>query len=152
MYHNRYTISTWLLLISLVITPVLWAGETIPRPLLGKIITNKREIKIPTEDFVKRLYQQDSKTFSNQEGQWIIHFVAFFNRPLPSKQIGLVVLDAKGDVAALAQIAGHPGQRTLASRLAIDSTPSPGEKHTFQLFYQKAGKPVMLAKKQIILH
>jgi len=129
-------------------------AQSIPRALRGKIITSGKPIDIPgtSRNFVKKMKKQDRKTFSKDaEGKWVIHFVAFFNRALPVESIKLVVLDAKGEAVALADVGGEKGQRTLASLIVVDTTESPGAKHTLQVYYAKGKKPVVLAKKVVVL-
>ncbi len=129
-------------------------AQSIPRALRGKIITSPKPIDIPgtSRNFVKKMKEQDRKTFTKDgEGEWVIHFVAFFNKALPVETTGVVVLDAKGDPVALAEVGAEKGQRTLASMIVVDSTESPGAKHTLQVYYAKGKKPVVLAKKIVVL-
>ena len=151
MEMSRDAMWASLIVFTLIVVPATQAGSSIPKSLRGKIITSNWEIEIPTQDFVKQMVQQDQKSFSSDQGSWTIYFVAFFSRPLPSKNIGLVVFDAKGKVTTLAQYKGQPGQLSLASHIVIDATQSPGEQHTLQVFFQKKGKPIVLATKKIIL-
>jgi hypothetical protein len=125
-----------------------------PKALKGQIITNSKEIQVPAtpKNFVKKMRKQDRDMFKrDEEGQWVIYFVAFFNRSLPADQLGIVVLDAKKDPVAVANVEGKKGQKNLASQIMVDSTETPGKKHTIQVFYPKGNKPVILAKKQIVL-
>jgi hypothetical protein len=130
-----------------------FAGSA-PKALRGKIITNASEIKIPgsSAGFVKKMKKQDQKKFNQgDDGKWTIHFIAFFNKALPGEQLGVVVLDNKKEPVAVANVAGAKGQTTLATHITIESTETPKKTHTLQVYYTKAGKPVVLAKKQIIL-
>ena len=125
-----------------------------PRALKGKIITSSKEIQVPTaaKGFVKKMLKQDRAVFKkNDEGRWVIHFVAFFNRKLPAEQIGVVVLDGKKEPVAVADVAGQKGQTTLSSQISVDTTETPKQKHTIQVYYPKGNKPIILAKKQIVL-
>ena len=129
-------------------------AQTFPRALKGKIITNRAAIDLPSSqrNFLKKLKKQDRSVFKkDEEGKWTIHFVAFFNRALPIEQMGVVVLDAKKEPVAIANVAGTKGQKTLASQITVDTTESPGKKHTLQVFYAKGKKPIVLAKKLITL-
>jgi len=129
-------------------------AQVIPKALKGKIITNSHAIDIPSSqrNFLKKIKKQDRSVFKkNDEGKWTIHFVAFFNRALPVETMGVVVLDAKKEPVAIADVAGAKGQKTLASQIVVDTTESPGKKHTLQVFYAKNKKPVVLAKKLITL-
>jgi hypothetical protein len=130
------------------------AAQGAPRALRGKIITSSKEIDVPTsaKGFVKKMRKQDRSMFKkNDEGRWVIHFVAFFNRPLPAEQIGVVVLDGKKEPVAVANVAGQKGQTTLSSQISVDTTETPKKKHTIQVYYPKGNKPVVLARKQIVL-
>jgi hypothetical protein len=130
-----------------------WA-QAAPKALWGKIITSAKAIDLPTvqRNFVKKLKRQDRHKFkSDADGKWTIHFVAFFNRALPVESIGVVVLDAKKEPVALAEVGAAKGQRTLAAKIVVDTTESPGKNHTLQVYYAKGKKPMVLAKKQIIL-
>ncbi len=149
-------ILTALLAIALIFAfstpPVL--AQAAPKALKGKIITNANPIDIPTsaKGFLKKMKKQDRKNFKrDQEGKWVIHFVAFFKRSVPVDQIGVVVLDEKKEPVALADVPGQKGQKTLASQIIIDSTEFPGKKHTLQIYYAKGKKPVVLASKVIVL-
>jgi hypothetical protein len=129
-------------------------AQQIPKALLGKIVTNSKPIDIPAtaKDFAKKINKQDRLQFKKgEDGRWEIHFVAFFNRPSPVEEVGVVVLDPKGEAAALAQVKTEKGQRTLASRITVDSTEAPGKKHTLQVYYPKGKKPMILAKKVVVL-
>ena len=129
-------------------------AQTFPKSLKGKIITNRAAIDIPSSqrNFLKKLKKQDRSVFKkDDEGKWTIHFVAFFNRALPIEQMGVVVLDAKNEPVAIANVAGAKGQKTLASQIVVDTTESPGKKHTLQVYYAKGNKPIILAKKIVIL-
>ncbi len=125
-----------------------------PKALKGKIITNARELKIPqsAKNFVKKMLSQDRNQFrKDANGQWRVYFLAFFNRKLPDDQIGIVVLDAKNEPVAVANVTAQRGQTTLASQITVESTETPGKPHTLQVYFAKQGKPVVLAKKQILL-
>lgn len=129
-------------------------AQAFPKALKGKIITNRTGIDIPSSqrNFLKKLKKQDRSVFKKDaEGKWTIHFVAFFNRALPIETMGVVVLDAKKEPVAIANVAGTKGQKTLASRITVDTTESPGKKHTLQVFYAKGKKPIVLAKKVVTL-
>ena len=129
-------------------------AQAVPRALRGHIITNQQSIDIPTSNrgFVKKLKKQDRNTFKKDaEGKWVLHFVAFFKRGLPTDSMGVVVLDAKQEPVAVAEVGGKKGQWTLASRIVVDTTETPGKKHTLQVYYPRGNKPVVLAKKKILL-
>ena len=129
-------------------------AQAFPPALKGKIITNSHAIDIPSaqRNFLKKLKKQDRSVFAKDEdGKWTIHFVAFFNRALPVEGMGVVVLDAKKEPVAIADVAGTKGQKTLASQIVVDTTESPGKKHTLQVYYAKGKKPIVLAKKLITL-
>lgn len=126
-------------------------ADQIPRSLRGKIITSQTDIDIPNTNLVKRLSRQDRKVIPRSEGRWTVYLVAFFNKPLPTDQMGLVVLNAKKEPVAVAQIGGSKGQRTLATHIDIDSTEAPGTQHTIMVYYARGGKPVSLAEKSIVL-
>lgn len=129
-------------------------AQTVPRAFKGKIITNRTGIDIPKSQrkFLKKLKKQDRSVFvKDAEGKWTIHFVAFFKRSLPVETMGVVVLDAKNEPVALANVAGTKGQKTLASRITVDTTESPGKKHTLQVYFAKGKKPIVLAKKVVTL-
>jgi hypothetical protein len=135
------------------LTTSAWA-QAAPKALRGKIITSAKAIDLPTvqRNFMKKLKKQDRLKFKHDaEGKWTIHFVAFFKRALPGESIGVVVLDAKNEPVALAEVGAAKGQRTLAAQIVVDTTETPGKKHTLQVYYAKGKKPVVLAKKQIIL-
>ena len=135
------------------LTTSAWA-QAAPKALRGKIITSSKPIDLPTvqRNFIKKLKKQDRLKFKRDAGgKWTIHFVAFFNRALPVESIGVVVLDAKKEPVALADVGAAKGQRTLSAQIVVDTTESPGKKHTLQVYYAKGKKPVVLAKKQIIL-
>jgi hypothetical protein len=130
------------------------SAQSAPKALRGQIITNSRDINVPTSaaNFIKKMRKQDRKNFKRDEsGKWVIHFVAFFNRALPGDHIGVVVLDAKKEPVAVADVAGQKGQRTLASQIIVETTETPGKKHTLQVYFARGKKPVVLAKKEIVL-
>ncbi len=130
------------------------SAQSVPAGLRGQIIANAKPINIPSSSkgFVKKLRKQDRKQFrKNDQGQWQIHFVAFFRRPLPAEQIGVVVIDDKKGPVAVANVAGSKGQTTLAAHITIDSTETPGKPHILQVYFPKGKTPVVLAKKQIFL-
>ncbi|MBW1807695.1 MAG: hypothetical protein JRJ87_05825 [Deltaproteobacteria bacterium] len=129
-------------------------AQAVPKSLKGKIITNKAAIDIPgsLKGFVKKLRKQDRTVFTkNDEGQWVIHFVAFFKRSLPAEQIGVVVLDAKKEPVAVANVAGTKGQKTLAAHIIVETTETPNKKHILRVYYPKGNKPIVLAEKKILL-
>lgn len=138
---------------------VLWAApqaqaQATPRALRGKIITNAHPIQLPSKlkGFVAKMRRQDRNVFKRgDEGTWTIHFVAFFNRPLPADKLGVVVLDAKKEPVAVADVSGQKGQKTLASEILVETTETRGKKHTLQVYFARGNKPVVLAKKQIVL-
>jgi hypothetical protein len=130
------------------------AAQSVPKALRGKIVTNSREIVIPTalKGFVQKVRKQDRNAFKRgEDGLWTIYFVAFFNRSLPAEQIGIVVLDEKKEAVAVANVTGQKGQTSLASQIVVESTESVGKKHTLQVYFPRGKKPVVLAKKQIVL-
>lgn len=143
----------WLVAASIALAPVYASAQNAPKQLRGKIITSDKPIDIPSaKGFEKKLRKQDRKKFRcDPEGKWVIYFVAFFNRPLPIEQMGVVVLDAKKEPVAVANVSGQKGQRTLASQIVVDTTESPGKPHVLQVFYAKGDKPIVLAKKTILL-
>lgn len=129
-------------------------AQNAPKALRGKIITSYKTINIPAsaKGFVAKIKKQDRKVIRRQEGGgWVIYFVAFFNKPLPADSMGVVVLDGKGEPVAVVDVGGKKGQTTLASQIAVDTTEFPGKKHTVQVYYAKGKKPVVLAKKQVLL-
>ncbi len=129
-------------------------AQAVPKVMRGTIIANSKPINIPTsaKGFVKKLRRQDRKVFSkNAEGRWEIHFVAFFKRPLPGEKLGVVVLDAKKEPVAVADVAGTKGQKTLSTHILVDTTETPKKKHILRVFYAKGNKAIPLAEKQIIL-
>ena len=77
--------------------------------------------------------------------------MAFFNRSLPGDSIGVVVLDAKKEPVAVADVPAQKGQKTLSSQIIVETTETPGKKHTLQIYFARGKKPVILAKKEIIL-
>ena len=130
------------------------SAQSAPKALRGQIITNSRDINVPTTaaKFVKKMRKQDRKKFKKTpDGKWVIYFVAFFNRALPGENIGVVVLDAKKEPVAVADVAGQKGQRTLSSQIIVETTETPGKKHILQVYFARGKKPVVLAKKEIIL-
>ncbi len=129
-------------------------AQSAPKALRGQIITNSRGINVPTTaaKFVKKMRKQDSKKFKkDDDGKWVIYFVAFFNRALPVESIGVVVLDSKKEPVALADVPAQKGQRTLSSQIIVETTETPGKKHILQVYFARGKKPVVLAKKEIIL-
>jgi len=62
-----------------------------------------------------------------------------------------VVLDARGEPVSLARVDVRKGQWNLASFVEVESSATTGQSHTLQLYYARAGKPVILAAKSIIL-
>ncbi len=141
-------------IVGLMLSAAAAQAQTFPKALRGKIITNRQAIDIPSSqrNFLKKLKKQDRAVFKKDaEGKWTIHFVAFFNRGLPIETMGVVVLDAKKEPVAIANVAGTKGQKTLASQITVDSTESPGKKHTLQVYYAKGKKPIVLAKKIVTL-
>jgi len=130
------------------------SAQAAPKALRGQIITNSRDINVPSSaaNFIKKMRKQDRKQFKRDEsGKWVIYFVAFFNRALPGENIGVVVLDAKKEPVAVADVRGQKGQRTLASQIIVETTETLGKKHTLQVYFARGKKPVILAKKEIIL-
>lgn len=148
-----------LLVLTMAVVGLLAIGATaqaqvIPKALKGKIITSTKPIDIPSSqrNFMKKMKKQDRSVFKkDEEGKWNIHFVAFFSRGLPHESMGVVVLDAKQEPVAIADVQGTKGQKTLASQIVVDTTESPGKKHTLQVYFAKGKKPVVLAKKVITL-
>ncbi|RLB58021.1 MAG: hypothetical protein DRI34_06145 [Deltaproteobacteria bacterium] len=101
---------------------------------------------------LRKLKRQDRVLFKRDaEGRWTIHFVAFFRKPLPVEQMGIVVLDPKQEAVAVAEVAGQKGQTSLATQITVDSTEAPGKKHLLRVYYAKKGKPIVLAEKKIVL-
>jgi len=137
--------------------PVTLAGSVPsaqPQSLKGKIITSSKEINLPStaKTFIPRLVRQDRKFIRrNQDGQWVIHFVAFFNHPAPKDSAGVVVLDAKGDPISVASLKVSRGQTNLASHIVVEGTETPKKPHTLQIYYARNNKPVILAKKDVVL-
>jgi hypothetical protein len=123
--------------------------------LRGNIITSSKEIDLPQKEknFERELRRQDQTTITSDENdRWVIHFVAFFNRPLPKNTAGVVVLDARGEPAAVADVQVKKGQTNLASQIVVPSTLTPRKQHVLQVYYAKSGKPMVLARKPIILY
>jgi hypothetical protein len=151
--YPRYLVGVGLLLVFFMLSSTA-AAQSAPKALRGQIITNSRDINVPTKaaNFVKKMRKQDRKKFKRDEGgKWVIYFVAFFNRALPGENIGVVVLDAKKEPVAVADVPGQKGQRTLASQIIVETTETPGKKHTLQVYFARGKKPVVLAKKEIVL-
>jgi hypothetical protein len=123
------------------------AAQAAPKALRGQIITNSKNIDVPTSaaNFLKKMRQQDRKKFKkDNDGKWVIYFVAFFNRALPVENIGV-------EPVAVADVPGQKGQKTLSSQIVVETTETPGQKHTLQVYFARGKKPVVLAKKEIIL-
>ncbi|RME22966.1 MAG: hypothetical protein D6806_12100 [Deltaproteobacteria bacterium] len=140
--------------LAVLVAPVRDAGaDTVPRALKGKIITSNKPIDIPTSarSFVQKLKKQDRKVIRKTEGVWNIHFVAFFKRPCPTNEIGIVVLDKKNEAVAVAKVGGQNGQKTLASQITVEATEFPATPHLLRIYYPKGNKPVTLAEKKIVL-
>ena len=60
------------------------SAQAAPKALRGQIITNSRDINVPTSaaKFVKKMRRQDRKMFKRDEsGKWVIYFVASFKCP-----------------------------------------------------------------------
>lgn len=153
-YCSRYLAVTGLLLCCFAFSSAAEA-QSAPRALRGQIITNSRSINVPTSaaNFAKKMRKQDRQKFKrDDDGKWVIHFVAFFNRALPGESIGVVVLDAKKEPVAVADVPGQKDQRTLSSQIIVETTETPGKKHTLQVYFVRGKKPVVLAKKEIILN
>jgi len=141
-------------LASIFLVDVPARAQAAPKALRGQIIANSKPIDIPTSSrgFLKKLRKQDRKVFTkNADGQWEIHFVAFFKRSLPVDKLGVVVLDAKNGPVAVADVAGTKGQKTLSTHILVDTTETPKKKHILRVFYAKGNKAIPLAEKQIIL-
>jgi hypothetical protein len=156
---NRFlgaiALTTWLAVL-LPHAPALAQTHTmaIPKALKGKIITSNQEVDVPAAgaNFQAKLNKQDRRTFTkDEEGKWVIHFIAFFDKPLPGEAMGIVVLDEKNEPAASAEVGGQKGQTTLASHIVVDSTEFPGKEHTLKIYFPKGGKPIPLATKKILL-
>jgi hypothetical protein len=129
-------------------------AQGFPATLKGKIITSNQDVEVPAAGpkFLKQLNKQDRKAFAkDEEGKWVIHFIAFFNKPLPGEAMGIVVLDEKKEPVASAEVTGQKGQTTLSSHIVVDSTEFVGKEHKLQIYYPKGGKPVVLAEKKILL-
>jgi hypothetical protein len=129
-------------------------AQAIPKALQGQIITSTQDIQVPTspEGFIKNLKKQDKHEIpANGDGNWVVHFVAFFNQPLPQEQMGIVVLNPKNEPIAVADVSGQKGQTSLASQITIATTEYKGKAHTLQVYYPKGKQPKLLAKKQIVL-
>ncbi len=126
----------------------------VPAALKGKIITSSKEIDVPDKPkaLPKKMAAQDQNQFTrDEEGKYVIYFVAFFSHPLPGESMGVVVLDDKKEAVALADVSGTKGQTTLSSKIVVDSVESRGKTHVLQVYYASDNKPVVLAKKDIIL-
>jgi hypothetical protein len=126
----------------------------VPAVLKGKIITSSKEIDVPDKPkaLPKKMAAQDQNQFTcDEEGKYVINFVAFFNHPLPGESMGVVVLDDKKEAVALADVSGTKGQTTLSSKIVVDSIESRGKIHVLQVYYASEKKPVVLAKKEIVL-
>jgi hypothetical protein len=124
------------------------------KKLKGKIITSNYEISLPTkaDEFVPKVLEQDREVVKQDEsGRWVINMVAFFKHPLHKEGVGLVVLDANGDPISLAEVSTTKGQTTLACQMVVESTNTPDQPHILQVYYAKNNKPVVLAKKPIVL-
>ncbi len=139
------------LLAACIVLPA-WAES--PPSLRGRIITSSHEINLPSQasHFTQRLLKQDRATVKRgPDGKWLIHFVAFFNQPLPLDHAGVVLLNANGEPVAVASLTVERGQVNLSSNLVVESTDTPGKPHTLQVYYAKSKRPVILAKKTIVL-
>ena len=129
-------------------------AQTPPPGLKGKIITSGQEINTPTkaDGFIQKMRKQDrNKLRRNASGKWVIHFVAFFNRPSPIDKLGIVVLNAQKQAVAVADVSVEKGQSTLQSQITVEYTETPGKNHILQIYYPKGKKPMVLAKKQLVL-
>jgi hypothetical protein len=127
-------------------------AENIPVSLRGKIFTKADDIRIPAANLVKSLRKQDTKVIKRDESnRWQIHMVAFFKRPLPTEQVGIVVLDRKKEPVAVALVPGSKGQKSLSTQITVDSTEKPGTPHTIRVYFARRGKPVTLAEKTVVL-
>jgi hypothetical protein len=51
----------------------------------------------------------------------------------------------------VASLTVERGQVNLSSNLVVESTDTPGKSHTLQVYFARNKKPVILAKKQIVL-
>jgi hypothetical protein len=130
------------------------AAQGFPASLKGQIIANAKPIDVPTaqKNFGAVLKKQDRKNFKkDEEGKYTIHFVAFFSKPAPVDTIGVVVLDEKKEAIAVAEVPNQKGQVSLSSMIVVESTETPKKKHVLQVFYASGKKPVVLAKKELIL-
>jgi hypothetical protein len=129
------------------------ADQFVPPALAGQIITSTVEIQVPTspKNFVALVRKQDKSTFKkNDEGKYIIHYVAFFNKATPVENLQVVVLDGK-DALAVADVPVTKGSRTLSSNIEVENIENAGKKFVLQVFYPSGKKPVILAKKEIVL-
>jgi len=124
------------------------------KPLRGQIITNASEIEIPPFDqhFIPSVRKQDVRMFAkDDQGQWTIHFLAFFQNPLPKKHLGVVVLSASQNPVAVAKIQGERGSTSIASEIVISYTDTPSRYHWIQVYYLNGRKPIVLAKTKVVL-
>lgn len=141
------------LVVSFAFCSAAWA-QSAPTELRGRIITSSKDIEVPSSatGFTAKMRKQDKNQIKrDDDGKWVINFVAFYNQPAPVESVGVVVLDDKKEPVALADIPGQKGQRTLSSQITVESTETPGKKHTLQIYFARGKKPVVLAKKELTL-
>lgn len=154
MRKNHGILMAMGLVLAVLLAPLGVRAQTFPAQLKGQIITNSAAIEVPTspKNFLGVMHKQDKGTFDkDDEGKYTIYFVAFFNRPLPVENMGVVVLDDKKEAIAVADVTGEKGQQSLSSQIVVDNTETPKKKHTLQVYYVVNKKPVILAKKEIVL-
>jgi hypothetical protein len=128
-------------------------AEGYPKALKGKIITSAKAIRIPTKskNFLAALKRQDRMLIKSNRNKWTIYFVAFFRNAPPIRQIGAVVLDPDNEAVGVIKLDTDRGQKTLAAKIVVDSTEYQGKQHQLQIYYAKDNKPILLAKKAIVL-
>ncbi len=141
-------------MMTLLAPAAMTAEEKEPwKPLRGEVITSGKEIEIPAFDqhFVTNVRKQHVRMFTqDEEGQWNIHFLAFFP-PAPKKQLGVVVLSANQNPVAVAKVPAERGQTSIASKFVISYTDTPSRFHWIQVYYLEGRRPVVLAKTKVVL-
>lgn len=123
--------------------------------LIGQIITADQPLPDPagsTADWVKSLKKAHKTTFTKDEnGNWVVHFLAFMKRPAGGPQVNIVFYDitkGKPDQIHYIQFNVTATQKTLKSsfRLNADDPVKPGSKHEVRLTRVVGGKEDVLAK------
>ncbi|NOZ85296.1 MAG: hypothetical protein GXP49_03350 [Deltaproteobacteria bacterium] len=123
-------------------------------PLKGRIIINPSTIYVPdnSEDFVRSMLDQHNPVIKPDfNGQYKIHYIAFFKNKPNTKKLFVIVGSKDGEVLQMAEVPIKPDQTTLQSFLIVEGKPKPGKTYKLKVLKVKGKKEKIIAEETVHL-